>query len=111
MKKLIAITAVSLSLAAPAIAASDLTPQEVEELLAMSNSSAAERIVGDTGEPGDGDPMMAEVKFALGEMSAAERKAFFEADDATRTELLSAKRQLKIGDSAAETSAIGTASD
>lgn len=106
MKKFIAASALTLAFAAPA--AADLTTAEVEELLAMSNSSAAERIVGETSE---GNPMMAEVKFALGEMSAAERKAFFEADDATRAELISAKKLLKSGDSPAETAAIGTAND
>lgn len=109
MKKLITATALTLALAAPAVA--DLTTDQVEELLAMSNESAAERIVADTGEPTDGNPMKAEIKFALGEMSAAERKTFFEADDATRTELLAAKRLLKNGDSPAESAAIGTAND
>jgi hypothetical protein len=109
MKKFIAATALTLAFAAPA--AADLTPEQVEELLAMSNESAAERMVAETGEPTDGNPMKAEIKFALGEMSAAERKAFFEADDQTRMELVAAKRQLKDGDSPAESAAIGTASD
>ncbi len=105
MKKLFATaTALSFAIAAPAFA-EKLSPEEVEELLALSNSSAAERMVGETSE---GNPMLAEMKFALGEMSAAERRAFFEADEETRTELLSAKLKLRDGDSPAETAAIGS---
>ena len=109
MKKFIAATALTLAFAAPA--AADLTPEQVEELLAMSNDSAAERVLAETGEATDGNPMKDEIKFALGEMSAAERKTFFEADMQTRMELVSAKRLLKNGDSAAESAAIGTAND
>ncbi len=98
MKYILISTAMIVSLATSAGAQS--SPEEVEELLALSNSSAAERLVGETSE---GDAMMAELKFALGEMSAAERKAFFEADDTTRLELMAAKRKLAAGsDSAAE---------
>ncbi len=71
----------------------------VEEFFAMSEDSAAERIVQETSS---GNLTAAEVKFALGEMSAAERKVFFESDEQTRLELLKVERKLDESDSAAE---------
>ncbi len=98
MRNLLAATAITFALVIPA--AAQTSSDEVEELLALSNSSAAERLVGDTSE---GEPMIAEIKFALGEMSAAERRTFFEADETSRLDLIAAKRKLAAGsDSAAE---------
>ncbi len=100
MKNFFATTAIAFTLSAPAFADGHAT--SAEELFAMSNSSAAERIVQETST---GDIELSELKFALGEMSAAERKVFFESDETTRKELLSAKKQLNSGNSAAETAA------
>ena len=94
MKRMITTAAVALTLAAPAFAQTS-----AEELFAMSNDSAAERIVEETSM---GDVEAAEIKFALSSMSAAERKVFFESDESTRLEVLMAKRRLDAGNSAAE---------
>ena len=100
MKNIITATAIILS---STVAASAVT--SAEELFAMSEDSAAETIVRETSV---GNPVAAEIKFALTSMNAAERMTFFEADDATRMEIIEARRLLKSGDSPAETSAIGS---
>ncbi len=97
MKNLIATTAIALTFTAPAFADID-----VEQFLALSNSSAAERIVNETSM---GDVTSAEVKFALGEMSAAERKVFFEMDDESRTAEMIAFRKTAPKNSPAEAAA------
>lgn len=100
MKNLIATTAIALAFTAPAFADGHAT--SAEELFAMSNDSAAERIVQETSQ---GDVEAAELKLALSSMSAAERKVFFESDESTRLEVLAARRALNAGNSAAETAA------
>ncbi|EPX79890.1 hypothetical protein [Litoreibacter arenae] len=98
MTKFITTTAFAMALAAPAFAA-DLN---VEEYLAMSNNSAAERMVEETST---GDVTAAEIKFALGNMSAAERQVFFEMDEASRMEQLIALRKTAPMNSPAEAAA------
>lgn len=71
----------------------------IQELFAMSNNSAAETLVRETSM---GDLTAAQVSLALGNMSAAERQAFFEADNSTRLQILAAQMKLLDGDSAAE---------
>ncbi|MEM6409635.1 MAG: hypothetical protein AAF700_14640 [Pseudomonadota bacterium] len=69
MKTIIATALVSLSLAAPAAA------QSAQELFALSNDSAAERIVSETSV---GDPIAAAKAFALTNDSAAEHTVNFD---------------------------------
>lgn len=64
------------------------------ELFAMSNSSAAETLVRETSM---GDVTTARVQLALGNMSAAEREAFFEADHVDRMRIL--EKAVIFGDS------------
>lgn len=97
MTKFITTTALALTLAVPAFA--DIN---VEEYLAMSNNSAAERMVEETST---GDVQAAEIKFALGNMSAAERKVFFEMDDESRVAELIALRKTAPMNSPAEAAA------
>ena len=97
MTKFITTTALALSLAAPAFA--DIN---VEEYLAMSNNSAAELLVEETST---GDVEAAEIKFALGNMSAAERKVFFEMDEESRLAELIALRKTAPMNSPAEAAA------
>lgn len=66
MKTLIATTAFALTLAAPAAAEIDMS---VEQYFALSNDSAAERIVDETSE---GNPLRAEARIANSASSAAE---------------------------------------
>ncbi|MEP5762690.1 MAG: hypothetical protein ABJ327_25900 [Litoreibacter sp.] len=94
MKTTIAIAAAALSLSAPAYAQS-----AAEVLFAMSNNSAAEILVGETSM---GDVDTAQVSLALGNMSAAERMGFFEADMSTRRQIIAAQLATLNGDSAAE---------
>ena len=76
MKTLIATVAIALSVTAPAVA------ESAAELFALSNDSAAERIIGDTSV---GDIPGARVKFSLNE-SPAEMNLNFERDgNVTRT--------------------------
>lgn len=70
-----------------------------EELFAMSNDSAAETLVR---EGSMGDVTSAQVSLALGNMSAAERKAFFEANMSDRLQILDARMKLMQSDSPAE---------
>lgn len=96
MKKLVATVTASMALAAPAFADGKIN---VAELLAMSNNSAAEIMLGETSS---GDVTRAQMRFALGNMSAAEREVFFKADQKTREDILAAQIKLMDGDSAAE---------
>ncbi|RLJ60356.1 hypothetical protein BCF46_0554 [Litoreibacter meonggei] len=98
MTKFITTTALALTLSAPAFAA-DIN---VEEYLALSNNSAADRMVEETST---GDVEAAEIKFALGNMSAAERKVFFEMDEESRMAELIALRKTAPMNSPAEAAA------
>ena len=98
MKTLIATLATAIALTAPAFADSDAS-KKAQAFFAMSNNSAAEIIVGETSM---GDTTAAQVALALGNMSAAERMGFFEADTATRRQIVAAQMKLLDGDSAAE---------
>lgn len=75
-----------------------------EELFAMSNDSAAETLVR---EHSMGDVTATRVKLALDNMSAAERKSFFDETPASRLEILGCMKKTDSGDSAAESCAIG----
>jgi hypothetical protein len=81
-------------------AAPSSAEESAAELFAMSNNSAAETIVRETSM---GDALAARIRLALNNMSAAERTQFFEADMTTRLDILQTRRQLDMGDSAAET--------
>ncbi len=96
MKNLMIATAATFAFAAPSFADSHI---DVAALLAMSNNSAAEIMLGDTSK---GDTTRAQMRFALGNMSAAERESFFKADEKTRAQILAAQIKLMDGDSAAE---------
>lgn len=78
------------------VAAADTT---VQEFFAMSNNSAAETMVAETSM---GDVTAAQIALALGNMSAAERMSFFEADMSSKLQILDAQMRLLDGDSAAE---------
>lgn len=93
---------ISLS-AAVAFAAPAFAETSAAELLAMSNSSAAELIVSETSM---GDITATEVMLALGNMSAAEREVFFEADMTTRMKTLEKAKLFGDGNSAAEMRAV-----
>ncbi|PTX56501.1 hypothetical protein C8N43_1160 [Litoreibacter ponti] len=96
MKTILATAAASLVFAAPAFA------QSAAELFAMSNSSAAETIVR---EGSMGNVTAARLRLALGNMSAAERQAFFEADTVGKQKILEAQEFFDNSDSAAEMAA------
>ena len=98
MKKTLITVAAALALTAPAFAASEAS-KKAQAFFSMSNNSAAEIIVGETSM---GDVTAAQVALALGNMSAAERMGFFEADTATRRQIVAAQMKLLDGDSAAE---------
>ena len=100
MKNIVTLTAIAFALITPAFADGHAT--SAEELFAMSNNSAAERLVLETST---GDVEAAEIRDALSNMSAAERKVFFEADESTRMEVFTATRKLNAGNSPAETAA------
>ncbi len=89
MKTLLMTAAATLAISAPAFA-----DTSAAELFAMSNASAAETIVRETSM---GDVSAARVRLALGNMSAAERQAFFEADESGRQKII--KAQALFGDS------------
>ena len=97
MKTLLTVLAATTAFAAPALADGHAT--SVEAFFAMSNNSAAEILLQDTSM---GDVNAAEMRFALGNMSAAERMGFFEADMATKRQILAAQKKLQDDDSAAE---------
>ncbi len=94
MKNVIAF-AIALSATAPAFA--DVSAQK---FFALSNDSAAERIVHETSV---GDVTAAQVKFSLQNESAAEQNLDLSADTATRGDILQAKFFFsQSNDSAAE---------
>lgn len=94
MKTLIATAAVALSLSAPTFAQVD----NAEAFFALSNDSAAERVVGDTST---GNVFEAQLSGALANESAAERKVSSEAAVATSNDNI--LRFFALGnDSAAE---------
>lgn len=97
MKTLKLAVAFAVASAAPSFA--DTSPAE---LFAMSNSSAAETLVRETSM---GDITAARVQLALGNMSAAEREAFFEADHIDRLRILEKAVTFGDGNSAAEMAA------
>jgi hypothetical protein len=97
MKIYVATLAAALAFTLPASA--ETSPAE---LFAMSNSSAAETIVRETSM---GDVTAARIRLALGNMSAAEREAFFEADHIERLRFLEKAKLFNEGDSAAEMAA------
>ncbi len=94
MRTVLTTAAISLAISAPAFA-----DTSAAELFAMSNASAAETIVRETSM---GDISAARVRLALGNMSAAEREAFFKADTTAQMKILEAQVILMNGDSAAE---------
>ncbi len=103
MKKIIATTAIAFALTAPAFAENVLSKNlTAEELFALSNEAAAERIVYDTSM---GDVTAAEVKFALSNMSAAERMTFMQDDEVSRMAKIEAMRKLTPKNSPAEAAA------
>lgn len=94
MKKIIATTAIALSLSAPAFA--DVS--NAEAFFALGNDSAAERVLSDTSV---GDVTLSQTIGAQANESAAERQVNVEAGIATRDE--SVLRFFSLGnDSAAE---------
>ncbi len=97
MKRFIAITTATALFAIPSVA-----DTSVEEYLAMSNNSAAERLVEETSV---GDITAAEIKFALSNMSAAEREVFFDSSEDDRMAMLVAQRKLMPKNSPAEAAA------
>lgn len=95
MKTFIATTALALSLTAPAFA----DTSAAQAFFALSNDSAAERIVGETSV---GDTAAAEAKFAATNDSAAEINVGHDNNDVTRS-LTSIQKFFALGnDSAAE---------
>ncbi len=98
MKTVLISAAAALAFAAPAFA--ETSPAE---LFAMSNSSAAETIVRETSM---GDTTSARLMLVLGNMSAAERMAFFEADMTSRQKTIEKAILFGDGNSAAEMRAI-----
>ena len=97
MKTILMTAAATLAISAPAFA-----DTSAAELFAMSNASAAETIVR---EGSMGDITAARVRLALGNMSAAEREAFFAADSIGRQRILENKALFGDGNSAAEMAA------
>lgn len=94
MKQLTATVALALAFATPSFAETSAA-----ELFAMSNASAAETIVRETSM---GDVKAARIRLALGNMSAAEREAFFNMDTTERMKLLEKQSFFSDSDSAAE---------
>lgn len=98
MKTVLFSVAAAVAFAAPAFA-----DTSAAELFAMSNNSAAETIVRETSM---GDIEAARISLALGNMSAAEREAFFAADMTTRMKTLEKAKLFGDGNSAAEMAAV-----
>jgi hypothetical protein len=98
MKTIFTSLAAAMAFAGPAFA-----DTSAAELFAMSNASAAETIVRETSM---GDISAARVRLALGNMSAAERTAFFEADMTSRMKTLEKAKLFGDGNSAAEMQAV-----
>ena len=94
MKTILAATAATLAFAAPSFA-----DTSAAELFAMSNASAAETIIRETSM---GDVTAARIRLALGNMSAAERKSFFESDTVSRQRILKSAKFFGDSNSAAE---------
>ena len=94
MKVFLTTLATAVALSAPAFA--ETSPAE---LFAMSNSSAAETLVRETSM---GDITASRIRLALGNMSAAEREAFFSSKHIDRLKILENARFFGDGDSAAE---------
>lgn len=94
MKTILMTAVATLAISAPAFA-----DTSAAELFAMSNASAAETIVRETSM---GDVTAARVRLALGNMSAAEREAFFNMDSTDRQKILEKKVLFGDGNSAAE---------
>lgn len=90
------------AISAAALSAPAFAQVTAEELFAMSNDSAAETIVR---EGSMGDTTAAAVKLALGNMSAAERMAFFMADSVERQKVLKKIKLFGDSNSAAEMAA------
>jgi hypothetical protein len=97
MKTLLLTTAATL-----AFSTASFAETSAAELFAMSNASAAETIVRETSM---GDVTTARVRLALGNMSAVERQAFFEADMIERQRILEKAVLFGDGNSAAEMAA------
>ena len=96
MKKTLSIVAITVALSAPAYA--NLTEEEVQEMLALSNESAAERIVGETSV---GDPIATAKALALTNDSPAENTVNF--DRARSVDVSEVQAFFALGnDSAAE---------
>lgn len=96
MKNLMMAAAATFAFAAPSFADGHI---DVAALLAMSNNSAAELMLGETST---GDISRDQMRFALGNMSAAERESFFRADEKTREQILRAQVILMDNESPAE---------
>ncbi|WP_298261472.1 hypothetical protein [uncultured Litoreibacter sp.] len=94
MKTILAATVATLAFAAPSFAETSAA-----ELFAMSNASAAETILRETSM---GDVTSARIRLALGNMSAAERQAFFQADTVSRQRILKNAKLFGDSNSAAE---------
>ena len=97
MKRLIVTAAAFATLTGAAFAQNNEV--DINELFAMSNNSAAEIIVR---EGSMGDITSAQVALALGNMSAAERMIFLQADTQSQLQIMAAQMKLLDGDSAAE---------
>ncbi|WP_299194864.1 hypothetical protein [uncultured Litoreibacter sp.] len=97
MKTILMTAAATLAISAPAFAETSAA-----ELFAMSNASAAETIVRETSM---GDVTAARIRLALGNMSAAEREAFFQADTTSRQKIIEKQILFGDGNSAAEMAA------
>lgn len=98
MKVLFTTALVSFAIAVPVLAETT-----TEQLLAMSNDSAAETLVR---EHSMGDITAAKIKLALDNLSPAERKVFFDDTHEGRVEFLKCMKMTDSGDSAAESCAI-----
>lgn len=97
MKTVLMTAVATLAISAPAFA-----DTSAAELFAMSNASAAETIVRETSM---GDVSAARIRLALGNMSAAEREAFFNADSVARQQIIESQALFGDSDSAAEMAA------
>ena len=87
MKIQLATIATAVALSGAAYANSHLN---VHELFAMSNNSAAEILVRETSM---GDLSSAQVSLALGNMSAAERRHFFDQTTSTQLQIIAAQQK------------------
>lgn len=83
-----------------------LAETSAAELFAMSNASAAETMVAETSM---GDITASKIRLALGNMSAAEREAFFGANHVDRVKILENAKFFGDSNSAAEMAAEASA--